>query len=237
MRLVVLPGAPATGPYRMGQTPAAARLVAPTGGTLGVISGLLRTAAGTIDLTTVAAAANKHLRSTTDTHEQPSRRHRREPAHAWTPIAMLGIMPRHTCSARCGARRRFGTWRFRSAPCTPIWRVVNAQLCARSTSPHLPRTPTCGYVDNASALPTDPQDQKTKASVNLIASKLQQVRHNPTVSPISRDIRRRIRYLSWPPFTFLPVMIVQMIFGCINVFRTYRHHFRTVWCVRYLSLS
>ena len=166
-----------------------------------MISGLLRTAAGTIDLTTVAAAANKHLRSTTDTHEQPSRRHRREPAHAWTPIAMLGIMPRHTCSARCGARRRFGTWRFRSAPCTPIWRVVNAQLCARSTSPHLPRTPTCGYVDNASALPTDPQDQKTKASVNLIASKLQQVRHNPTVSPISRDIRRRIRYLSWPPFT------------------------------------
>jgi len=201
MRHIVLPGAPATGPYRMGQAPAAARLVAPTGGTLGVISGLLRTAAGTIDLTTVAAAANKHLRSTTDTHEQPSRRHRREPAHAWTPIAMLGIMPRHTCSARCGARRRFGTWRFRSAPCTPIWRVVNAQLCARSTSPHLPRTPTCGYVDNASALPTDPQDQKTKASVNLIASKLQQVRHNPTVSPISRDIRRRIRYLSWPPFT------------------------------------
>ena len=199
--VVVLPGAPATGPYRMGQTPAAARLVAPTGGTLGVISGLLRTAAGTIDLTTVAAAANKHLRSTTDTHEQPSRRHRREPAHAWTPIAMLGIMPRHTCSARCGARRRFGTWRFRSAPCTPIWRVVNAQLCARSTSPHLPRTPTCGYVDNARALPTDPQDQKTKASVNLIASKPQQVRHNPTVSPISRDIRRRIRYLSWPPFT------------------------------------
>jgi hypothetical protein len=47
-------------------------------------------------------------------------------------------------------------------------------------------------VDNASALPTDPQDQKTKASVNLIASTLQQVRHNPTVSPISRDIRRRI---------------------------------------------
>src|SRR6516225_9973611 len=166
MRHVVLPGAPATGPYRMGQAPAAARLVAPTGGTLGVISGLLRTAAGTIDLTTVAAAANKHLRSTTDTHEQPSRRHRRGPAHAWTPIAMLGIMPRHTCSARCGARRRFGTWRFRSAPCTPIWRVINAQLCARSTSPHLPRTPTCGYVDNASALPTDPQEAHSTAKCN-----------------------------------------------------------------------
>jgi hypothetical protein len=47
---------------------------------------------------------------------------------------------------------------------------------------NLRRTPTCGYVDNASALPTDPQDQKTKASVNLIALKAQrsnQVRHNP----------------------------------------------------------
>src|SRR6516162_335249 len=169
MRHVVLPGAPATGPHRMGQAPAAARLVAPTGGTLGVISGLLRTAAGTIDLTAVAAAANKHLRSTTDTHEQPGRHlHRRGLAHAWTTITMLGIMPRHACSARCGARRRSGTWRSRSASCLPIRQVVNAQLCARSTSSHLRRTPTCGYVDNASALPTDTQDQKTKVSVNLI---------------------------------------------------------------------
>jgi hypothetical protein len=78
------------------------------------------------------------------------------------------------------------TWRFRSAPCLPIWQVVNAQLCARSTPAHLRRTPTCGYVDNASALPTDPQDQKTKASVNLIALKAQhsnQVRHNPDRQP------------------------------------------------------
>jgi transposase len=175
------------GPYRMSQAPAAARLVAPTGGTLGVISGLLRTAAGTIDLTAVAAAANKHLRSTTDTHEQPGRHlHRRGLAHAWTTITMLGIMPRHACSARCGARRRSGTWRFRSASCLPIRQVVNAQLCARSTSSHLRRTPTCGYVDNASALPTDPQDQKTKVSVNLIALEAQHsnpVRHNPDRQP------------------------------------------------------
>src|SRR5271169_74387 len=170
MRHVLLPDAPATRPYRMGQAPTAARLVAPTGGTLGVISGLLRTAAGTIDLTAVAAAANKYLGSTTDTHEQPGRRRHRR-AHAWTTIAMLGIMPRHACSARCGARRRFGTWRFRSAPCLPVRQVVNAQLCARSTSSHLRRTPTCGYVDNASALPTYPQDQKIKVSVNLIALK------------------------------------------------------------------
>ena len=41
---------------------------------------------------------------------------------------MLGIMPRHACSARCGARRRSGTWRFRSAPCLPIRQVVNAPI-------------------------------------------------------------------------------------------------------------
>src|SRR5271169_373690 len=139
MRHVLLPGAPATGPYRMGQAPAAARLVAPTGGALGVISGLLRTAAGTIDLTAVAAAANKHLGSTTDTQEQPGRRlHRRGLAHAWTTTTLLGIMPRHACSARCWARRRSGTWRFRSAPCLLI-RQVSAPNCA----PDLPRH-SCG---------------------------------------------------------------------------------------------
>jgi hypothetical protein len=107
MRHVLLPGAPATGPYRMGLAPAAARLVASTGGTLGVISRLLRTAAGTIDLTAVAAAANKHLGSATDTQEKPGRRRAlRGLAYAWTTSKMLGIMPRHACSARCGARRR-----------------------------------------------------------------------------------------------------------------------------------
>jgi hypothetical protein len=94
MRHILLLGAPATGPYRMGQAPAAARLVAPTGGTLGVIPGLLRAAAGTIDLTAVAAAANKHLRPTTNTHEQSGRRlYRRGLAYTWTTTALLGIMP------------------------------------------------------------------------------------------------------------------------------------------------
>src|SRR5215831_10261968 len=75
-----------------------------------------------------------------------------------------------------------GTWGVNRAHAAGCSYCAGGRIC--------PRTPTCGYVDNASALPTDPQDQKTKASVNLIASKLQQVRHNPTVTPISRDIRR-----------------------------------------------
>ena len=128
-----------------------------------MISGLLRTATGTIDLTAVAAAANKYLRSTTDTHEQPRRsRHRRRLAHAWTTIAMLGIMPRHACSARCGARRRSQTCQFRSVPCLPIRQVVTAPSCTSTA----PRTAPC--VDNARALPTDPQVQQTAASVILI---------------------------------------------------------------------
>src|SRR5271168_2150254 len=72
--------------------------------------------------------------------------------------------------------------------------MVSAVLAARvsrdrfcSASSHLRRTPTCGYVDNASALPTDPQDQKTtKVSVNLIALKAQHsdpVHHHPDRQP------------------------------------------------------
>jgi hypothetical protein len=109
MRHVLLPGAPATRPYRVGQPTATARLVALTGSALGVISRLLRTAAGAVDLATVAAAADQHLSAATRTHEQPRRRfRRRRPARTWTTSAMLGIMPRHACSARCGARRRSG---------------------------------------------------------------------------------------------------------------------------------
>jgi hypothetical protein len=160
------------GPYRMSQAPAAARLVAPTGGTLGVISGLLRTAAGTIDLTAVAAAANKHLRSTTDTHEQPGRHlHRRGLAHAWTTITMLGIMPRHACSARCGARRRSGTWRFRSAPCLPIGGLSPRQSASDARRHAARHAHACGYVDNARALPTYPQAQQSTTSINLILQK------------------------------------------------------------------
>jgi hypothetical protein len=170
MRHILLPCPIAMGPYRMSQAPAAARLVAPTGGTLGVISGLLRTAAGTIDLTAVAAAANKHLRPTTDTHEQPGRHlHRRGLAHAWTTITMLGIMPRHACSARCGARRRSGTWRFRSAPCLPIGRFVTAPVCVRCTPScrtARARLWICGQRKSVAHRPTG----ATTTSINLIAS-------------------------------------------------------------------
>jgi hypothetical protein len=133
MRHVLLPGAPAPRPYRVGQPTATARLVALTSRPPGVISRHLCTTAGAIDLAAVAAGADQHLSTATRTHEQPGRRFRRRPARTWTASAMLGIMPRHACSARCGARRRSGTWRFRSAPCLPIRQVVTAPVCVRCT--------------------------------------------------------------------------------------------------------
>jgi hypothetical protein len=175
MRHVLLPRAIAAGTRCMVHAPAAARLIASASGALRLAPRVSCTTARTVDLAAVAAAADQHLSPAAHAHKQPPRCFQpRAFARAWTTSAMSGIVPRHACSARCGARRRSGTWRFRSASCLPIRRVVNAQLCARSTSSHLRRTPACGYVDNASALPTDPQDQKTKAaSVNLIALEAQ----------------------------------------------------------------
>ena len=202
MRHVVLPGAPATGPYRMRQAPAAARLVASTRGTLGVISGLLRTATGTIDLTAVAAAANKYLRSTTDTHEQPRRsRHRRRLAHAWTTIAMLGIMPRHACSARCGARRRSGTWRFRSAPCLQSGRW-SPRNCALDPPRHISAHADlwiCGQRKRVAHRPTGSKNKSKRQFDCFGSTAVRPGPSQPRPSARSRDTRGRIRYLSRHP--------------------------------------
>src|SRR5215469_1356876 len=141
MRHVLLPRAPTTGPRRMRQATATAGLVAPTGGTLGVRAGLLCTAAGAIDLTVVAAAANQHLHLTADTHEQPGRRWL---AVTWTTSALPEIMPRHACVARCGARRRSGLGGLgRRRACHP---AGGHRAIVRAIQPRLRRTRTCGYV-------------------------------------------------------------------------------------------
>jgi hypothetical protein len=150
MRHVLLLGAPATRPYRVGQPTATARLVAMTGRAPGVISRHLCTSASAIDLAAVTAAADQHLSAATRTHEQPGWRfHWRRPSRTWTASAMLEIMPRHACSARCGARRRSGTWRFRSAPCLPIGRLSPRQFASDARRHDAQRAHACGYVDNA----------------------------------------------------------------------------------------
>jgi len=191
MRHVLLPGAPATRPYRVGQATATARLVALTGSAPGVISRLLRTAAGTVDLATVAAAADQHLSAATRTHEQPGRRlRRRRPARTWTTSAMLGIMPRHACSARCGARRRSGLGGLGRRRACQSGRL-SPRHCVLDTRRHAAgRAHACGYVDNARALSTYPQAQQPTISINLITSESQgsdPARHiQANVSPGSR---------------------------------------------------
>jgi hypothetical protein len=181
MRHVLLPGAPATRPYRMGQPTATARLVALTGRAPGVISRRLCTPAGAINLAAVAAAADQHLSAATRTHEQPGWRfHRRRLARTWTALAMLGIMPRHACSARCGARRRSGTWRFRSAPCLPIGRLSPRQSASDARRHAARHAHACGYVDNARALPTYPQAQQSTTSIQFDSSERPALRPSPS---------------------------------------------------------
>src|SRR5262249_45904098 len=169
MRHVLLPRAPTTGPRRMRQATATAGLVAPTGGTLGVRAGLLCTAAGAIDLTVVATAANQHLRLTADTHKQPGRRWL---AATWTTSALPVLMPRHACVARCGARRRSGLGGLgRPRVCHPAGghhAIVRA--IQRATSATHADLWICGTTQER--CPTYPQDQKQKVSVYLIAWKV-----------------------------------------------------------------
>jgi hypothetical protein len=133
MRHVLLSGAPAASTCRMVHPTAAARLVAPAGGALSLMPDLPRTAAGTVNLAAVAAAADEYLRLAASAQEQPGRPFRRHrQAAAWTPSATGGIMPRHACSAPCGARRRTRAWQFRSAPCLPIGRL-SSRHCALNT--------------------------------------------------------------------------------------------------------
>jgi hypothetical protein len=173
MRHVLLLGAIATRTHRMAQATAAARLIALAGGALAVVPGLLRAAAATVDLAAIAAAADEHLSLAADTEEQPAGRLvGLSLARAWTMSAMGGILAPHACSARCGARRRSQTCRFRSPPCLPCQsdRSSPPPLCASEPSPqatHRPPATACGYVDNARALPTSPQAQQA-ASINLI---------------------------------------------------------------------
>ena len=119
MRHVVLSGAIATGPRRMVHPTAAAGLVAPPGRALGVAPRRLCTALCAVNLAAITVAADKNLSLATRAQKQPGSRRRRGQQRTWTRSAMTGILPRHACSARCGARRRSETWPLRSAPCRP----------------------------------------------------------------------------------------------------------------------
>ena len=117
MRHVLLSGAIATGPRCMVHPAAPAFLVAPPSRALSVAPRRLCTTLCAVNLAAITVAADQNLSSAAHAQKKSGRRRRRRQPRTWTRSAMTGIMPRHACSARCGARRRSETWPLRSAPC------------------------------------------------------------------------------------------------------------------------
>jgi hypothetical protein len=162
MRHVVLSGAIATGPRRMVHPAAAAVLVAPAGRALGVAPCRLCTALGAVNLAAVTVAADENLILAARAQKQPSRRRQQR---TWTRSAMIGILPRHACSARCGARRRSETWPLRSAPCRP-----------RQSGGFLPRAKQVA------------QRRQSAARASLwICGQHKRVAHKPTATTAAKD--------------------------------------------------
>src|SRR5258707_1301394 len=110
MRHILLPCPIATGAQRMDDATAVARLVPLSGRALPLAPRQSGTAAGTIDLAAIAAAADEHLSVATGTQKETGwrcvRAFGRVGPRTWTKSATSEILPPHSCSARCGARRR-----------------------------------------------------------------------------------------------------------------------------------
>ena len=97
MRHVFLPAPVTACPQGMGDTAAAARLVAPAGRALGLTAGVLCAASGAVDLAAVAMAADEHAGAAAGAQKEPGRRLRTPSGAAgrmWTKPAVSGILPR-----------------------------------------------------------------------------------------------------------------------------------------------
>jgi len=174
MRHVVLSGAIATGPRRMVHPAATAVLVAPPGRALGVAPRRLCTTLRAVNLAAITVAADDNLRLAPPAQKQPRRRRRRQ-QRTWTWSAMIGILPRHACSARCGARRRSETWPLRSAPCRPRQSGGFLPRATQGAQRRIPQARAslwiCGQHKSVAHKPTGP----TAATDNL---------NNPEISSV-----------------------------------------------------
>jgi hypothetical protein len=155
----------------MVQPPATAQLIASASRPLSQRSRLLCTAAGTINLAAVAAAANKHLSPAARAQEKPQRRGLRSARfRIWTQTATSGILPRHACSARCRgtAPMRDLAVAGRCRACLNQTNRSSRRQCERATpKSRAQRATACGYVDNARALPTYPQAQQQTQQASI----------------------------------------------------------------------
>jgi hypothetical protein len=179
MRHVVLSGAIATGPRGMVHPTAAAGLIPPAGGTLGVAPRRLCTALSAVNLAAIAVAADENLSLAARTQKQSGSRRRCGQQRTWTRSAMIGILPRHACSARCGARRRSETWQLRSAPCRPRQSGRFLPRTAQAAQAAILRAPAslwiCGQHKSVAHKPTGP----TAAADNLNDLEISSVRTTP----------------------------------------------------------
>ena len=179
MRHVVLSGAIATGPRRMVHPTAAAGLIPPAGRALGVAPRRLCTALCAVNLAAITVAADKNLSLAAHAQKQPGSRRRRGQQRTWTRSAMIGILPRHACSARCGARRRSETCQLRSAPCRPRQSGRFLPRTAQAAQAAILRAPAslwiCGQHKSVAHKPTGP----TAAADNLNDLEISSVRTTP----------------------------------------------------------
>ena len=167
MRHVVLSGAIATGPRRMVHPTAAARLVAPPGRALGVAPRRLCTALCAVNLTAIAAAADKHLSSAAHAQKQPGQS---SPPRATAHMDAIGN-DWNTAPA-CVLSTVWGTASIRdlavevgAVPASPIRQVLTARRagCAGRNPPRA-RKPVDLWTTQE-ALPTNPQAQQQQQTI------------------------------------------------------------------------
>ena len=179
MRHYLLSGAIAAGARRMVHAPAEGFLIAPAGRPLGLLADFLCTGACAVNLATVAVAADQRLSLAAHAQKQSGSRRRRGQQRTWTRSAMIGILPRHACSARCGARRRSETCQLRSAPCQPRQSGRFLPRTAQAAQAAILRAPAslwiCGQHKSVAHKPTGP----TAAADNLNDLEISSVRTTP----------------------------------------------------------
>src|SRR5260370_7579819 len=117
MSHILLPRPIATGTQGMSDAAAVARLVAPSGRALPLAPRQSGTAAGTIDLAAIAAAADEHLSAATGTQKETRWACVRPfGLRTWTRPATSEILSPHSGSPRLGPARPCYTCPVGSAP-------------------------------------------------------------------------------------------------------------------------
>jgi hypothetical protein len=108
MRHVFLPRTIVARSLGMVEPTSVARLVALAGGALRAAPCLFGASSRTVDVATVATAADQHLNLAARAKIEARARQSLIgfATETWTKPPTGEILPRHSCSARCGARRR-----------------------------------------------------------------------------------------------------------------------------------